>query len=84
VTLMLSARVSGENCASAFNDRVLQLILGGPMTAVAPFRDLRVKGLSSCLRAPKYPCVALRCPTYLENSHANCQRRLDYRLIPAV
>ena len=58
MTLILSARVSGENCASAFNDHFLQLILGGPMTAVGPFRDLRVKGLSSCLRAPIYPYVA--------------------------
>src|SRR5258708_35892169 len=37
-----------------------------------PFGDLRLNGLSPGLvRIPMYPYVALRCPTYRENSHAN-------------
>src|ERR1700722_15003965 len=36
-----------------------------------PFGDLRLKGMSPGLRTPMYPYVALRCPTYRENSHAN-------------
>jgi hypothetical protein len=33
--------------------------------------ETKLKGLNPGLRTPMYPYVALRCPTYRENSHAN-------------
>jgi hypothetical protein len=41
----------------------------GPLMARS--ETLRLEGLSPGLRTPMYPYVALRCPTYRDNSHAN-------------
>jgi hypothetical protein len=38
---------------------------------MAPIGDLQLKGPSPGFPTSMYPYVALRCPTYLENSHAN-------------
>ncbi len=41
------------------------------MPAIGRSETLRLKGLSPGLRTPMYPYLALRCPIYRENSHAN-------------
>jgi len=55
--------IGGNGCFGA--------AISKPLMAEIGRSETKLKALNPGLRTPMYPYVALRCPTYRENSHAN-------------
>jgi len=69
--LRTERREPKQTIQAILNVRFVEGISLGRVSVRGPIGDPQLKGSSQGLRTPMYPYVALRGPTYHENSHAN-------------